>query len=213
MTADLGRLLSLEQEYVYPGPPPHAGETLQTAERLTDITVKQTRDGRAMVVDPVHRLVPRRARRPARGVPLHLGLRPAGAVMIEMKPGARLPERVFGPVTLTDIVRYQGASGDLNPIHHDDEFARAAGFPAAIGVGMLGAGWLAAYCTEHLGEENVRRFRTRFSSVVYRGDRLTASAEVVRLFDQDREARAELADPAAQGRRVNRHRRHRRVRA
>ena len=113
--------------------------------------------------------------------------------MIELVPGARLPERTFGPVTMTDIVAYQGASGDLNPIHHDDEFARAAGFPAAIGVGMLGAGWLAAYCTDHLGEENVRRFRTRFSSVVYRGDRLTASAEVVRLFDQGREPRAELA--------------------
>ena len=48
--ADLGSLLSLEQEYVYHGPPPHAGETLQTAERLTDVTVKRTRDGRAMVV-------------------------------------------------------------------------------------------------------------------------------------------------------------------
>ena len=193
VAADLGRLLSLEQEYVYPGPPPHAGETLQTAERLTDITVKRTRDGRAMVV--VRFTV---SFHDERGdlraeCQLHVGLRPAGAVMIEMTPGARLPERAFGPVTLTDIVRYQGASGDLNPIHHDDEFARAAGFPAAIGVGMLGAGWLAAYCTEHLGEENVRRFRTRFSSVVYRGDRLTASAEVVRLFEQDREARAELA--------------------
>ena len=50
VAADLGRLLSLEQEYVYQGPPPHAGETLQTAERLSDITVKRTRDGRAMVV-------------------------------------------------------------------------------------------------------------------------------------------------------------------
>jgi N-terminal half of MaoC dehydratase len=48
--ANLGSLLSLEQEYVYQGPPPHAGETLRTAERLSDITVKQTRDGRAMVV-------------------------------------------------------------------------------------------------------------------------------------------------------------------
>ena len=113
--------------------------------------------------------------------------------MTELAPGARLPERTFGPVTLTDIVRYQGASGDLNPIHHDDEFARAAGFPAAFSAGMLGAGWLAAYCTEHLGEESVRRFRTRFSAVVYRGDRLTASADVIRLFKQDREARAELA--------------------
>ncbi len=113
--------------------------------------------------------------------------------MIEIVPGARLPERAFGPVTLTDVVRYQGASGDLNPIHHDDEFARAAGFPAAIGVGMLGAGWLAAYCTEHLGEETVRRFRTRFSAVVCRGDHLTASAEVIRVFTRDTEARAELA--------------------
>lgn len=113
--------------------------------------------------------------------------------MTGLVPGARLPERVFGPVTLTDIVRYQGASGDMNPIHHDDEFARAAGFPAAISVGMLGAGWLAAYCTEHLGEETVRRFRTRFSAVVYRGDRLTATAEVLRLFAHDGEPRVELA--------------------
>ena len=113
--------------------------------------------------------------------------------MTDLASGARLPERVFGPVTMTDIVRYQGASGDMNPIHHDDEFARAAGFPAAISVGMLGAGWLAAYCTEHLGEETVRRFRTRFSAVVYRGDRLTASAEVVRRFACDGETRVELA--------------------
>jgi acyl dehydratase len=113
--------------------------------------------------------------------------------MTQFVPGDRLPERAFGPVTITDIVRYQGASGDMNPIHHDDEFARAAGFPAAIGVGMLGAGWLAAYCTEHLGEDTVRRFRTRFSAVVYRGDRLTASAEVVRLFQQDTEPRVELS--------------------
>ncbi len=110
----------------------------------------------------------------------------------ELAAGSLLPERTFGPVTMTDIVRYQGASGDMNPIHHDDEFARAAGFPAAISVGMLGAGWLAAYCTEHLGEQTVRRFRTRFSSVVYRGDRLTASAEVVRQFAVDGESRVEL---------------------
>jgi hypothetical protein len=50
VTADLGSLLSLEQEYVYHGPLPRAGETLFTAELLRDITVKRTRDGRAMVV-------------------------------------------------------------------------------------------------------------------------------------------------------------------
>jgi len=50
LAADFGSLLSLEQEYVYHGLLPRAGETLRTAERLRDITLKQTRDGRAMVV-------------------------------------------------------------------------------------------------------------------------------------------------------------------
>jgi hypothetical protein len=48
--ADLGSLLSLEQEYIYHGPLPRAGETLRTSERLNDASVKRTRDGRAMVV-------------------------------------------------------------------------------------------------------------------------------------------------------------------
>jgi acyl dehydratase len=78
-------------------------------------------------------------------------------------------------------------------MHHDDELARSAGYPAAFSVGMLGAGWLAAYCTDRFGEESVRRFRTRFTQVVYRGDRLIASAEVVRLFEQGEERRVELA--------------------
>lgn len=106
--------------------------------------------------------------------------------------GTALPERTFGPVTMTDIVRYQGASGDMNPMHHDDELAQQNGYPAAFSAGMLSAGWLAAYCTEYFGEETVRRFRTRFTDVVYRGDRLTASAEVVRLYEHGGERRAEV---------------------
>ena len=46
-------------------------------------------------------------------------------------------------MTMTDIVRYQGASGDMNPMHHDDELARSAGYPEAFSVGMLSAGYLA----------------------------------------------------------------------
>lgn len=113
--------------------------------------------------------------------------------MNEPNPGDRLPEREFGPVTMTDIVRYQGASGDMNPMHHDDDLARAAGYPAAFSVGMLGAGWLAAYCTEHFGPDTVRRFRTRFRRVVYRGDRLLASAVLVRTFTDAGERRAQLS--------------------
>lgn len=113
--------------------------------------------------------------------------------MNQNTPGSTLPERTFGPVTMTDIVRYQGASGDMNPMHHDDELARSAGYLEAFGVGMLGAGWLAAYCTERFGEEAVRRFRARFTRLVYRGDLLQASGEVVRAFDRDGERCLELS--------------------
>ena len=105
--------------------------------------------------------------------------------------GQVLPEQSFGPVSMTDIVRYQGASGDLVPLHHDDEFARAAGFPAAFSVGMLSAGWLASVVTDSFGETAVRRFGTRFTGIVYRGDVLTASGEVVGL-STDGEPVAEL---------------------
>jgi acyl dehydratase len=107
--------------------------------------------------------------------------------------GEVLPSRTFGPVTLLDNVRYQGASGDMNPIHHDDEFARAAGYPRAFSVGMLGAGYLATYCTDLFGHDTVRRFRVRFSDLVWTGDLLTASARKVREFDADGERRMELA--------------------
>jgi acyl dehydratase len=114
------------------------------------------------------------------------------ADLADLRAGTQLPPRTFGPLTMTDIVRYQGASGDMNPMHHDDDLARSGGYPAAFGVGMLNAGYLAAYCTEHFGTESVRRFRTRFLKVVYRGTVLTARGEVTRIFDAGGEPRAEV---------------------
>lgn len=84
-----------------------------------------------------------------------------------------------GPVTRTDFVRYQGASGDMNPIHHDEEFARAAGFPTPFAVGMWLAGLVGTYATDWLGAENVRRFRIRFVEQVWPGDEVTVTCEDV----------------------------------
>jgi acyl dehydratase len=104
--------------------------------------------------------------------------------------GSELPPRSFGPLTMTDVVAYQGASGDLNPMHHDDDLARSAGYPAAFSVGMLGAGYLATLCTDHFGTDSVRRFSTRFRRVVHRGETLTAHGRIVRVVDIDGESRA-----------------------
>jgi acyl dehydratase len=100
------------------------------------------------------------------------------ATRFDWTVGEQLPPRDFGPVTTTDIVRYQGASGDMNPMHHDDVLARSAGYPEAFSVGMLSAGYLATYCTDFFGTESVRRFRTRFREIVWRGDVLTMTGTI-----------------------------------
>ena len=86
--------------------------------------------------------------------------------------------KTFGPLTRTDFVRYQGASGDFNPLHHDEGSAKAAGFPTVFSVGMLQAGLLATYATDWLGPENIRRFSARFQAQCWPGDELTCAASV-----------------------------------
>jgi acyl dehydratase len=88
----------------------------------------------------------------------------------------------FGPISRTDIVRYVGASGDFNPIHHDEEFAQTAGFPTVFSVGMLQAGLLATYATDWLGARNLRRYVMRFKEQVWPGDELTCICPSVKCF-------------------------------
>ncbi|WP_329241968.1 MaoC family dehydratase N-terminal domain-containing protein [Streptomyces sp. NBC_01478] len=47
---DVRNLLSLEQEYVFHGPVPRAGETLHNSERLQDVRIKQGRRGPMVMV-------------------------------------------------------------------------------------------------------------------------------------------------------------------
>ncbi|EGD21378.1 hypothetical protein MWT96_12310 [Prescottella equi] len=97
-----------------------------------------------------------------------------------------------GPVTRTDFVRYQGASGDMNPIHHDQTYAEAAGYKSPFSVGMFQAGLLATYATDWLGAENVRSFRVRFLEQVWPDDVLTCTAQILRRYEEDGESRVDL---------------------
>jgi acyl dehydratase len=110
----------------------------------------------------------------------------------EIEIGQGPPARTVGPVTRTDFVRYQGASGDMNPIHHDEEFARAAGHPAPIAVGMYQAGLLNTWATDWLGPENIRRTRVRWREPVWPGDVLTLSGLVTRKYEEDGERKVDV---------------------
>ncbi len=115
--------------------------------------------------------------------------------------GAVLPDRTLPAQTRTDIVRYQGASGDFNPVHHDDEFAQGGGMPGAFSVGMLQAGLLATYVTDLFGATSVAGFGVRFAEQVWPGDVLTCAGAVrdVREVDGARLADLDLTISRAEG--------------
>jgi acyl dehydratase len=104
---------------------------------------------------------------------------PHGVDLDGVAVGAELGEVVFGPVTRADIVRYAGASGDFNPIHIDEGYARATGAPTVFAMGMLPAGYLAHAVSDWFGgPHRLRRFKVRFSARVWPGDELVCSGRV-----------------------------------
>lgn len=83
----------------------------------------------------------------------------------------------------THLVKYAGASGDFNPLHHDDEFARSAGQNAVIAHGMFTMGLTGRLLTDWFGTSALRSFTVRFRGPVHPGDTLTATAEVTAVAD------------------------------
>jgi len=107
----------------------------------------------------------------------------------EVQEGQAIPPFVVDGLTRTDLVRYAGASGDFNPIHHDDEFAKMAGNPTVFGHGMLTAGFVAKCVTDFVGPENLRRYKVRFATRVWPGDTITCQGRVTRKYDEAGEHR------------------------
>ena len=82
----------------------------------------------------------------------------------------------------TQIVMYAGASGDFNPIHHDEIFAtKRAGYPSVFAHGMLSMGLTGRMLTDWLGDGVLREFGVRFVRQVWPGDTLTARAQAGRV--------------------------------
>jgi acyl dehydratase len=90
-------------------------------------------------------------------------------------------------LTRTQIVQYAGASGDFNPIHHDELFAKQAGYPSVFAHGMLSMGLAGRLLTDWLGDGVLRSFGVRFVRQVWPGDTLTGRATVRSLEAGDGE--------------------------
>jgi len=82
-------------------------------------------------------------------------------------------------LTRTQVVQYAGASGDFNPLHSDEVYAReVAGYPGVFAHGMLTMGMTGRILTDWVGDGRLVRYGVRFVKQVWPGDTLTARAEV-----------------------------------
>lgn len=109
-------------------------------------------------------------------------------VFEDLSVGDQLPPLVVENLTRTHFVRYAGASGDFNPMHHDDTIATQVGNPSVFGHGMLTAGFMARVLKDFFGAEALRRFQMRFSKQVWPGDTLTCTAKVTGKHEEHGDA-------------------------
>jgi acyl dehydratase len=88
-------------------------------------------------------------------------------------------------VTQEQIGAYAEASGDVNPIHVNEEFARMVGLPGTIAHGMLNMAILTEAVSRWAGgADRVASIRCRFSKPLLPGDTITCTGKVVEV-DED----------------------------
>ena len=86
----------------------------------------------------------------------------------------------------TQLVQYAGASGDYNPLHTDEVFAKeVAGYPTVFAHGMLTMGMTGRILTDTLGDGRLLSYGGRFTSQVFPGDDLKTVATVESIDSAD----------------------------
>jgi acyl dehydratase len=100
-----------------------------------------------------------------------------------MRPGDQLPELKVTPDRYL-TVRYAGASGDFNPIHIDDDFAKQVGLPGKILHGLWTMAQVARAQTEAAGGPHaLKRLDVQFRGVGLPERELTVTSTVQEVRD------------------------------
>jgi acyl dehydratase len=103
-----------------------------------------------------------------------------------VKVGDTFSEEVCRNLSRTQIVQYAGASGDYNPLHSDEVYTtQKAGYPSVFAHGMLTMGMTGRMLTNYVGDGRLTRFGVRFTSQVFPGATLTATATVTAVREED----------------------------
>ena len=104
----------------------------------------------------------------------------------ELKVGDTYSEEVCRNLSRTQIVQYAGASGDYNPLHSDEVFTtQIAGYPSVFAHGMLTMGMTGRMLTNYVGDGRLTRYGVRFTSQVFPGATLTATATITAINEEN----------------------------
>jgi acyl dehydratase len=109
----------------------------------------------------------------------------------EVEVGTELPAQSF-PVDRATLVRYAGASGDFNPIHWNERFAREVGLPDVIAHGMFTMASAVRVVTDWLGDPGaIEEYGVRFTKPVVvpdddKGAVIEVTAKVAAKLDGNR---------------------------
>ncbi|MEE9912201.1 MAG: MaoC family dehydratase N-terminal domain-containing protein [Deltaproteobacteria bacterium] len=126
--------------------------------------------------------------------------------------GDAIPAYTSAPITRTHLVRYAGASGDFNPLHHDETFAKAIGLNTVIAHGMFIMGIAGEAITSWIENKYLRKYSVHFLSMTQPVDlddfentkgraTITVSGKVVDKYEENGEKRirCEIIAQDAQG--------------
>lgn len=101
--------------------------------------------------------------------------------MSPLAVGHRFADTPLAILSAQDVAAYAEASGDHNPIHLDEQAARAAGLPGTIVHGMLIMGRLEGAIRGWLPQARLARLSTRFVKPLAVGDGIAIGGRVVRV--------------------------------
>jgi len=97
----------------------------------------------------------------------------------DVNVGDAMPELVKGPLQKLQHVMYAGASGDFNPLHTDDDFAKAVGMKdGVIAHGMLIMGIVGQAITGWIPRKDLKKFGVRFAGMTKPGNTISVTGSV-----------------------------------
>ncbi|RKG55941.1 acyl dehydratase [Corallococcus sp. AB011P] len=95
-----------------------------------------------------------------------------------IRVGDELPALAKAPVDRVQLSRYAGASGDYNPVHVDELYAKSVGMPSVYAPGMLVMGMLGQLISDWARGGQLRRYNVRFIKMVWPGDTVVCKGRV-----------------------------------